>query len=298
MNSTLSLQSKRTYISVLKKIVKHTDQPLCYAINQPRKTITTLQNNAIKNDDVLMMAKAILALMKYSDMKTSHPDLYTKWHDEFKTFDASFKERMDRNLLSDKQKLAMVSWNDVMKHHTNLGKTKYASDEHLLFSMFCLIPPRRQVDYYRIRIYDKEVDHSTLLSDDADASGMIVLSGGEATITVVKGKTIDSYDIWKKKLPSTLTDIIVKSLQKQPRKYLFVKNNKPFQKVNTFTQYSNNILKTIFSNEAMSVNILRHSFASYVHNQPFSSVEELKQIAYDMGHSLIMNMTYVKKVKT
>lgn len=297
-NSSLSLQSKRTYVSVLKKLVTYTEQPLCYAINQPKKTISYLQNKGIRNDELLSMSKAVLALMKYSEMKVTFPELYSKWHDEFKVFDKSFKDRMDQNLLSEKQEQAMVSWDRVMKLHTALGKHGYASSDHVLLSMFCLIPPRRQIDYYRIKIYHKDTEIDTLTKDDVKASGMLVISNGTVEITVIKGKTIGTYDIWKKTLPSSLSDIIVKSLEMQPRSYLFVKQGKPFNTVNTFTQYSNDILKRMFGNSAMSVNILRHSFANYIHSQPFSSVEELKQIAYDMGHSLIMNMTYVKKEKT
>lgn len=291
----LSVQSKRTYVSVLKNIIDYTKNHLCVALNQPKRTMAALKKLDIPHDRLLAMSKAMLALIKYTNIKEEFPELYQKWSNEFKPLDAEFRERMDKNMLSEKQARAMIPWERVLKVHESLGKRDYGCMDHVLLSMFCLIPPRRQIDYFRIRIYDGPASAEILAKDDPLASGYLDMHQNKPTITVVKYKTVDIYDTWTKELPANLGMIVRHSLQKTPRKYLFTTQGKPYNTVNNFTQYSNGVLKRLFKNDEFTVNILRHAFANYVHHQPFKSMEELKEIARDMGHSVMMSLTYVKK---
>jgi len=53
-------------------------------------------------------------------------------------------------------------------------------------------------------------------------------------------------------------------------------------------------LKKIFDdNQFVSVNSLRHSFASYLNSQRTLTLQQRENYAHQMGHSLMKNMEYV-----
>ena len=85
--------------------------------------------------------------------------------------------------------------------------------------------------------------------------------------------------------------IIRKSLLREPRSYLITRiNGDKYTKANSFTKFNNNLLKELFGPE-VSLNSLRHAYADKIRDEKLS-VWDHKQVALDMGHSQVQNMTY------
>lgn len=117
----------------------------------------------------------------------------------------------------------------------------------------------------------------------------------EAPVIHVKDfKTATKMKAWTKELPMRLLNEIKASLQQDPRQYLFTqKDGKPYTTANSFSQFTNRGLSKLMGYH-VSVNSLRHAYATMLKEKGLS-VWEYKQIARDMGNTMIMNMTYAFK---
>ena len=99
---------------------------------------------------------------------------------------------------------------------------------------------------------------------------------------------------FNKLIPVELVAAIRTSLTKRPREYIFVQaNDQPYKSVNAYTRYSNAALKRIFNNEYVSVNSLRHAFATWFHAKPNLTVRDRELVATQMGQRMKQTMLYV-----
>jgi site-specific recombinase XerD len=90
-------------------------------------------------------------------------------------------------------------------------------------------------------------------------------------------------------LPKELNNDLIKSLEKTPRKYLFVnQTGQPFTR-NSFTVWSKRILSRLFETE-MTLNIIRHLFINTLDMNMKPSL--LREISDKMGHDLTTQRLY------
>lgn len=308
MKKTLSEKSVSSYQSQIKRLLRWTEAPsLCNVINHKEiyhpKLIKAIEEEYEEATDYdlkmvqLQILKALLAVMKHASIKEHHHELYESWYAEFEPLNKLFIQQRESNEPTEKQLSAMLDWEqDVIPKWMHLHKYTYASHDHLLLSMYVLLPPRRQVDYYKVRILQPtETFETAVKQHDTSLSGYIDLQTKQ--IMIVQGKTVQSYAEWVKDLPTDLMRILRASIRKYPRDYLFLRpsDNLPFSSATTFTKYNNQRLKEIFENSNISVNSLRHAFATFVHACPMKSLASLKEVSKDMGHSVLTNMSYVLK---
>lgn len=302
---SLSEGSVRAYSSQIKRIKRIVEQArkhkdgvsMCQIIGNPKVYIPILERET-KESERLQLVKTILAVMKHAGVKEydcqHSTSYYQQWYDVFEPLNKQFTEQRESNEPTERQKLALLDWKkDVIPLYDQLSKTSYGSTEHILLAMYTLMPPRRQVDYHKVQVLDSNETVEGVLDLDSSLSGVLDLS--KKHITIVQGKTISTYDVWTKELPNDLIRAIKASLRKQPRKYLLVRvsDGQPFVTPSAFTKYHNDVLKRLFKNPYVSLNSLRHAFASHIHQQPMTSLYQLKQISRDMGHSVETNMSYV-----
>jgi hypothetical protein len=234
---------------------------------------------------------AVLSVLKHTGIKRKNKKLFSRWYEIFKPITRQLREHERNHVASERQRSAIISWDDILRVRDNLT---YGSDEHLLLSMYTIVPPRRQLDYYQIRVY----------SDPAEkpdrAQTHVHLAGAKGPyILVTRFKTDKFYRPFYNKLPDELVKIIKQNLDNNPREYLFVgAKNRPFTTANGFTKYSNNILKRLFNNKYMTVNILRHASATYINQKPDVTFGERERHAYQMGHSINKQLSYeIKQVE-
>ena len=77
------------------------------------------------------------------------------------------------------------------------------------------------------------------------------------------------------------------------RPLFLTKAGAPFKSVESFSDWTNTVIKRVLGNKHASMNTLRHSFASYkVRMNPFMTPAEKTSLARDMGHSLLETMGY------
>lgn len=306
MKQHLSKASIRTYQCQITRLLNFTGaKTLCEVINHKDtyfpKVLAAVEEKYPAHSDlertliVLQLLKALLAVMKHASIKENHSDVYESWYKEFEPRNKQFIAQRESNEPTEKQKAAMLDWEkDVLPVWMHLHRRTYASPDHVLLSMYVLLPPRRQMDYYKVRILaPEETLAAAAKTADPSVSGFLHLESKQ--IMIVQGKTVHSYDEWIKDLPTDLVRILKASLRKHPREYLFLRpsDQQAFASPTAFTKFNNQRLKELFANEYVSVNSLRHAFATFVHSCPMKSLASLKEVSKDMGHSVLTNMSYV-----
>ena len=123
---------------------------------------------------------------------------------------------------------------------------------------------------------------------------VILPNGSDGELTLNKYKTSSKYKTLTRQIPDKLIRVILASLRKQPRDYLFVDDRGlPYTKKNSYTKYSNRILQKIF-NKRVTVSTLRHSFISSIDFNA-STPRDLFEKSRNMAHSIAMQQLYRKK---
>lgn len=244
------------------------------------KTSSTLQTIMI---GILYTIRSIEK--KFPTFHAQHAQELKKWYALSADLAKRVRSEKGKNRMSPKQKLAHVPWKRVIAVRNGLAKEDPGGRAHLLLCMYTMLPPRRQMDYYRIKLFE-----GSSRNVPKDCSGFIEnLGKNSAKIHITQFKTVKYMEPWSKVLPQNLVRVIRHSLEKNPREYLFDTEDGPFSSVNTFTQFSNRILKTHLGKHC-TVNSLRHSYATHVYE---TGSKNLDDIARDMAHSVNMHRSYV-----
>jgi hypothetical protein len=285
-NVFIKENTKLTYITNLKRLSsKVCNAPLHDVIYQPEKYAPIIEQNVKSLDSIKSIITSILVVIRNSDIKYLYQHIYNAWYKPFKRV----KQQLARNFVeqkpTDKHTASFVPWEHILEARNQIP---YGSKEHLWLSITTMIPPRRQLDWYKVRIYtdpdDKPVhDHN-----------LIHIGYQNPFISLVHYKTAKYFKRWFKQVPKDLLDVIRSSLKQNPREWLFVMRNKePFTNSMVFTSWSNSVFKKILGNEHVSMNTLRHAYADYIKRvYPEMSLQEKSRIARDMGHSLFSSEGY------
>lgn len=295
----ISQGTKDTYRHALTMLMadltaaKRTSPPPSFqtALFEPEKTGAFIRGYYKSLHTQKTVVTALLAVLKYSGLKKENRKLFSRWYEIFKPIMRQLKQRERDHVASDRQKAAILPWSKVLAARDRL---KPGSDDHVLLSMYTSIPPRRQLDYYRVFLYTDPND-----KPDRTETHMHLAHPKGAYLLVTRFKTDKFYRPFYTKLPPDLLDTVQKSLASKPRAYLFVgANGEPFHSSNTFAKYTNHALKRIFDSPHMSVNILRHASATFINNKPDVTFGERERHAYQMGHSINKQISYeIKSVE-
>lgn len=292
--SNLEKTTQDTYIKQLNMWLRYSPC-LSDIINNPDTYVEALGKSGIEESSKWAMLKAIIALLKHSGLKDSHPSVYNKWyHDHFDKSNTAVKEKWQEFTPSQKTLESAMTWKDIIAKYNKISREKPYSLEHLTLALYTIIPPRRQRDYYRLAVI-REKDKMDEVKRSPGVSGYLDLTISPAVLVVLTYKTKKLYKEWKKELPLPLDKIVRKYLERRPKaKYLFEKlDGEPYPSHDSFTVCNNRILKRVLENENASVNVLRHAASTYVYYNTSMSPLEKQQYAFDMGHSVITQSHYV-----
>jgi hypothetical protein len=216
------------------------------------------------------------------------------------------------NVVSDKQKAAFVSWNDVLAGRDSLPEN---TPERLLLEMYTRVPPKRN-DYSHVRIYkDTSAKTRTVTTDEGNTvrrgtfmpteaqkkeyPNYMILdepagdAGSNVTLYMHSYKTSRPGQTYVQHLPAGLCAVIRSSLEKTPRGLLFVikRSGIAFKDESTFGDWANRTLQNVFPGKKVTVNTLRHSFISSLKLDSMTA-RELGNTAKHLQHSLQTLMTY------
>lgn len=292
-SSGLSDNTKKRYLFSLRRI-DSTDptRKTCELLLDAHGTFTRLQKQVKTITTQQTILIGVLHVIRR--IQKAHPGFYEKHQDELKKWygvsalvSKRIRDQNGKNQMTPRQRLAHVPWEDIVSARNAVGKRSPGSKAHLLLCMYTMLPPRRQMDYFRVRLFQQQGHRIA-----SDSGYLEYLSDGKrARLHISKFKTVKYMEPWEKSVPSNLLTVIRKSLEQHPRKFLFVSGNDedPFDTVNAFTQFSNRVLKHYVGNHC-TVNSLRHSYATHVAETGSKRVEN---VARDMAHSVDMHRRYV-----
>lgn len=279
----IRLATKQTYIFALKRITSITKKPLCVSIESANVTYKKLREQIQSNSSLKTTVATILAIMKYTGEKTRNKPLFEKWYRIYKPLVEDAENHRKANLPTQRQMDTMIKWEEVVKVYKG---TTITNEQRLVLAMYCLVPPRRQQDYFAVNLTKPKVNNNESYIDLKTAD-----------MVIKHFKTVDKYNTWTTKIPNELVDLINKSLKDNPRDYLFVMNSgKPFGNRNSFTKYSNRILEKIFGKK-VTVNCLRHAFSTWRNSDRTLTIGERMNDAAAMGHSLETHLSYALKIE-
>lgn len=287
----ISEKTRESYAYSLKRIQKYIpDKTMSAILNTPEESYATLAQTIQNKSSLQTTVASVLAAFKHSDIKKDIPDLFRRWYSFFGPLAAEVEKKRESNIPTDKQEKSRVSWETVEEKLTTATKKERASREFLVLCMYTMIPPRRQEDYYQVYIYQDPNDASPKETHHA----YIDLTVTPPILHVKDFKTASTMKAWTKEIPQRLLEEINTSLESNPRDYLLTqKNGDAYTTPNSFTQSTNRCLTKLLG-DRVTVNSLRHAYATMLKDKGLS-VWEYKQEARDMGNRMIMNMTYAFK---
>lgn len=285
----LDAKAKTTYKYAAKAIQRLCkDRSLHDILTTPSLSGPQLLKSSIPDHSKKTYLTTILTLLRTSGLKSSNKPLFIQWYHHYNDIADRIAEREKNHIPTERQAKNQIDWEDVLRLRDGL---KVGSIAHVLLSIYSYVPPRRQMDYMAMRVYTNPNDtpaldhnHFHLFSNKYKAPYMFVNKFKNA-------KRFKPF--FNKEIPTKLVQSIKASLKDAPREYLFVQaDGKPFQEVNSFTQWSNRQLKKVFNRPGITVNVLRHSFATYANALPNITVGERQRNAIKMGHSLKKTLEY------
>ncbi len=278
----ISASSLKTYNSLLRSL---------YYNNHPKDTDIDLEWYD-KQDEVIDSLK----VKPYSSRKTTYAALVaiTKNNDKYKKAlledGRAYQEFINTQKKTDKQEANWKSFEEiknVVDTHYNkikpLLKRKSLDDnEYKQFQDFIILcltsgvyfPPRRSSDWIFMKI--KNIDKA---NDNYIDKKKFIFN---------KYKTAKFYGQQQVEIPKDLKPIINKFIKFNPNEYLLTDGKGEQLSTIRLTQK----LNTIFGNK-ISTSMLRHVFISSK-LQDVPALNDLKELATDMGHSVMEQLQYIK----
>lgn len=286
----ISENSKQAYCYAMKRILKlDPTKDLVWYISHAQKTHKLLISKIPEIKTRVATICGLMAYMRYSGVKEKKEKTFEAWKKIYNPYLHKLNVEAGSNQPTEKQKEAFVDWEVIVKKRDELGGMDYAGKEHMLLSMYTMIPPRRQLDYYKVKMFTKP--HKLSAEELAKLPAYLQLFESPEKLVVNEFKTSKAYSAWSKEIPADLLKVIKKSIKLHPRDYLFVqKDGSPFSNGNSFQKFTNRILKSLFDNPKISINTLRHSYRTS--RNGVATLNEMKREAHDMGHSLETHLKY------
>lgn len=291
MNAEIKKNTKESYIVSMKEIKEICGVSEIHKILRNPKTFgrriaESEKSTGVKN----LYFGIILGYLKHSGYKETYPRLFLRWQEIKSPLAEQVRLKNLSNIPSDRQEEAHVNWEDVIKKRDSL---EYGSVEHVLLSMYTYVPPRRQMDYAMLKVYDDkkfnpEMNHNHIhLFNEQRGSAYIFLN---------EYKTAKFYeDYYDNEIPRELVEIIRSYVSKEKEKKndnLFVtRSGEGYKNENSFQKFSNSVLKRIFKNDGVTVGTLRHSFDTALMKGEMSYLEK-QRLALKMGHSYNQSQQY------
>lgn len=292
-NSFLQEATKVVYLNRIKKLNTIFRVPIKVWLNQPDVYGPILKalheegkftDYAYKNN-----LTAVLALMSYSHFKEQRTDTYNRWYFFFNMIKKRIFVQTINHLPSQKQIDATINWLDLIKKRDSMQDK--SGQDYVLMCLITMIPPRRQEDWFNVKIYNNP-DDSWKPKDFHH--NYINIGFKDPYILLSHYKTSHAFGRWYKKIPDDLLHVLQAFCQKYDRDVLFVsRTGQPYSSSSNFSKWSNKVIQTVSEVPSATMNSVRHSFVNYIHNaRPNMSHKQRLDISKDMGHSIIQNIDY------
>lgn len=293
----LSDTSIRTYDSILRN--------LCMVLDEDAEDckLSFFENNAQEVIKYLRHFPPHIRKLRLSALVvlTQHHDVSKKYRDLMMADIKSTSDENNKQEKTPKQKENWISQEDILKLHEDMSKrasfmmnpkyTRFKSRDdrklffnYLILSLYVLNPPRRLLDYTEMLMSKpKEATKLNYITDPKrNAPKKFVFN---------TYKTASKYGEQIVEIHPKLKMILNKwKLLNPESKYLL--ENQQGQKLSPSDLTKR--LNSIFGRK-ISVNMLRHIFISEEVLKDMPKIQELQEVAREMGHSMDQQILYAKK---
>lgn len=250
---------------------------------------------------------AILASLKHMKDKSSYKKTFTYWANKMAEKTKEHRENKDEQKKTDRQKENWVEWAEVEKKLNEMreevmkysGKKNITAQDYekllhlLVLALYVYIPPRRNQDFsnmYIVKKYDDSMDKDKNYLD---------LAGKQFVFNVYK--TSKKHGQQKEAIPDNEANPLWQTILTYVKHHPGFKGNKnkativrflvsadgtALTSVNAITR----ILNKIFGKKVGS-SMLRHIYLSHKYGD---KLEEMKEDAEKMAHSLSVQREYIK----
>ena len=288
---SISMNTIKSYSATLRGLSKKIG-----LVSSPKDIISNIDQIIKSYDDVKYSSRKthMSALISFID---DGSDESKKSIDKLRKIVIDDSEAYDKFINSQEKSISQsdnwIEWNDVITRYLafekevaplwKLKKEEFSKGNFnklkifVLLSCFVLIAPRRSLDYtsFKIRNYDVTKDN--------------FMKGKKFVFNAYK--TAKTYGKNEVPINSKLYSIIKRWTLINPSEYLLTGNNDRHKPISS--PQLTNLLNTFFDRR-ISVNILRHSFLTNLYKD-MPDLQDMKNQASDMGHSIAQALEYVKK---
>ena len=298
-NPNLTPHSKTQYLSSLRTLQKACrDKPLETMLERPDALLHVIRRKWSSTATRKAKITAVLALLKHVDGLQTKYAVCVKMLNEIRAkLNNKIEEKVMSGEPSKRERENMVPWSDVVDAFNILLKqqgTACMTDQCLVLAMYVLMEPLR-ADFGEIKLFSANKPPTE--SEKKELNFMVLGPGNAGTLVLNTYKTKSSYGAFQRDLPSNLVKCIRRSLKAKPRVYLFEQMNceghKPYPR-NSYTNFANRMIRSIFEPKKMSISLLRHSFISSIDFNE-ATAAQLSKVASNMAHSVAMQQSYRRK---
>lgn len=289
---TLSNSSVNTYSSILRSLYKKVfgEGPIePKKFDESKKIITYLKDVPPNKRKTILSALVIITDKKeYRELMMNDIQEYKKTIDKQEKSEAQERNWVTAEEIDLKfkqlEKIALPLMKKESLTNAELQKVQNFIILALLSGKY--IMPRRSKDYvdFKIRNIDKSKDN--YMSDDGKH------------LVFNSYKTAKAYGEQKVRLPTKLKNILKRWIALNPHEYLLIDSNgAPLGGENKSANGSvklNQRLEKIFGKKA-GVNMMRHSTLTEKYGDMIQKKDNLRKDMQEMGSSMNMSETYIKK---
>lgn len=271
-NSTIKI-----YTSSYKRLLKNN-----YDVNMDfTEIMEILDKFNIKDKTKMTYLKAIIWQNKHH--KFLDTQTFNKIQEFMKSTNNEAFNKSKRGLLTDQQNKNYLKWDDIKYIYENAEKTDIVNN-YVLLALYILHPPRRVIDYSNMWFLSKELKN---LPTDKN----YFINVKDPYFLFNNYKTSNTYGTQKIYLSPEMNEVIQKYIKQSEVKHgtlLFGMTESNFKQKLRRLFYK-------YSDRYISVNILRHSFISYLqNNNKLKTIDDRENYAKLMSHGVMMQLAYYK----
>jgi hypothetical protein len=279
LGTSLGPTSQNQYAKKIAQWVSYTEKKsLEYLMDHSEEALDALKEAPIKQTatNIHLYISAMVGYVMHINKKE---DKIKEWKGLQQINWEPLSEHYAKNEPTEKQKDKVIEWSKIEEIRESLEEGSF---ERLLLSFYTLMEPIR-ADYYATEIIVE--------GEESKEDNYIKLTNQKANLIVTDFKTKNKYEKIENTLCEKLQRELKISLEKYPRKYLFVMEDK--MKPYTRKLFSNWACRTLtrILKQQMTLTVLRHLYISEKIKEE-TPLEELKEIAKKMGHSRDMQRVY------
>lgn len=283
--------TKKIYIKNLKRITDEFFQnkvTIGWVLSNPEQFKEALLKYVDKHHMKISSGTQFVVPLLYlinlhHDIQEANPRLkrvFTNIKYELKEIDDNHRVEGER---TDRQKKIDLTFQDIVKIRDSLSDDEI--EGKLLLACYTMIPPLRN-DFNHVKILDKQPDDTM--------TGNYLILGKVNKLVINEFKTAKQYEKIVIDLPVDLQKLIHKSLELEPRGFLFANRHDQPYLANSFNKYANRLIKRLLNNESISLTSFRHLYLSDpVLDIKSRTLGERKVIANAMGHSVARQGDYL-----